>query len=390
MDIRYALVILVFAAIASADILVIDNTRPVVLIERPTTAAPFYTTENQTVNITFNYTEINPSNYTITILNTTIVVCTKFANTSLSGGTNITINDTCTLSGARNNYNFSLRVNMTDVLGNTSSNTQTDAVVLDTVAPVVSGEIPANNSEVASSSVTLSVNTSETAECRYSHFTGTAFDDMTTFANTNSTAHSISLSLTELGTYRFYIRCKDPANNRNPNYYTRFYDIGSATYFGRSVSMSFGMKIGANKSDDIVKRTSTYAISNDLDNGTVFGLLHSGSAAFSTAENRTYTAEDYLLTLTQSADSNRFIIAYTKGDDSTIRDKAELGGMKIPSKTFYDYPEIKPGIFKIFIMLQYTNLHITGEGGWRGAGKLLIRNNGIAGDGLDNITVEVV
>jgi hypothetical protein len=383
----YLIAVLALSAASLADILVIDNTRPVVLIERPTTASPAYVLENITVNITFNYTEANPSNYTITIFNSTIVVCSKFVNTSLFGGTNITINDTCTLSGARNNYNFSVRVNMTDLLGNTSSNTQTDAVVLDNVAPVVSGEQPANNSEVSASTVTFSVNTSETAECRYGQQSGMNFDSMTTFANTNSTEHSSVLSLSEFGTYNFYVRCKDPSDNRNPDYYTRFYYVGSNAYFGRSVGMSFGLKL-VNKSDDTIKRSADYAIAYD-NNGTVFAVVQSGSRAFSSDENRSYTVTDYLLTLTQSAPDNRFVIAYTKGDDTTIKGTA-LGGGKIPSRTFYRYAGTKPQIFKIYIILQYMDVHLTGKQSWRGAGKLLVKNSGTADDGLKNITIEVL
>lgn len=388
---RLALVILVLAAIAAADILVVDNTQPAVIIDNPTTVLPVYTLENHTVNVRFNFTEQNPSNYSITIFNTSIVVCSKYTNLT-SGGTNITINDTCTLSGARNNYNFSIRVNLTDVVGNTSSNTQSNAVILDTVAPVITAESPANNSEISSSTVAFSVNTSETAECRYAPTSAAAFDEMTTFANTNSTTHSVVLILSEFGAYNFYVRCQDPSLNRmNSDYFTRFHYAGSPAYFGRSVEMSFGLKIGGNKSDDTVKRSSAYALSYDIANGTVFAILYSGSSAFASAENRTYTPTDYLLTLTQSASGNRFIIAYTKGDDSIIKGKTgDLGGMKIPSKTFYNYAETKPDAMRIYMILQYTGLHITGKQSWRGAGKLLINNRGSADDGLANITIEVV
>ena len=268
------------------------------------------------------------------------------------------------------------------------SNTQVNSVILDSVPPVVSGEIPLNNSEVAASLVTLSVNTSEVTECRYAQTSGASFGGMTVFANTNATEHSVVLGLTEFGTYRFYIRCRDYAGNMNDDYYTTFYYTGTTPYFGRSVSMNFGMRIGANKSDDVIRRTGTYAISYDELNGTAFGVVYSGSVPFSTFENSTYNANDYLLTLTQSSEKNRFIIAYTKGDDSTIRNKADLGDMKIPAKTFYSYAETEPGLFSVFVILQYTNLHITGSGGGSGLGNLMIRNNGNSDDGLKNITVE--
>ncbi|MBI2579544.1 MAG: hypothetical protein HYW27_01445 [Candidatus Aenigmarchaeota archaeon] len=387
---KIAIIVLALAAAALADIVVVDNTQPVVVIDRPTTALPAYTSENQSVSVKFNFTEQNPNNYSITIFNTSIVVCSKYANLT-SGGTNITINDTCTLSGARNSYNFSIRVNITDVLGNTSSNTQTNAVILDVVAPVVSGEIPLNNSNVTSSPVTFSVNTSETAECRYATGSGADFDSMTTFANTNSTAHSVNLALTDFGSYSFYVRCQDAAFNRNPDYFTKFYYTGSIAYFGRSVSMDFALNIGGDKSDDTVKRAQRYATLSDAVLGTVFAVVFSGSSPFTSTENSAYSATENMVGLIQSANDNRFIIAYPKGSDATITPAApRLGGMKIPSKTFHNYAETKPDAIRIYMVLQYTNLHLTGRESWRGAGKLLIKNRGAADDGLSNITIEVV
>lgn len=382
--------LIVLASVSLADILIVDNTQPVVVIDRPTTVLPTYTSENQTVSVKFNYTEDNPSNYTITIFNTSIVVCSKFSNLT-GGGTNITINNTCTLSGARNNYNFSIRVNITDVLGNTSSNTQSDAVILDTVAPVVSGEIPLNNSNVTSSPVAFSVNTSETAECRYATSANADFDSMTTFPNTNSTSHSVTLSLSDFGSYSFYVRCKDAANNRNPDYFTKFYYTGSIAYFGRSVSMDFALSIGGDKSDDTVKRSQRYATVSDAAPGTVFGLVFSGSTPFTSTENSAYSATENMVGLIQSAKDNRFIITYTKGSDAIITSRApELGSGAIPSKTFHNYAEIKPDTFRIYMILQYTTLHITGNPSWKGTGKLLIKNSGKSDDGLGNISIEVV
>ncbi len=386
----FILPLIALASASLAGILIVDNTQPVVVIDRPTTVLPVYTSENQTVSVKFNYTEGNPSNYTITIFNTSIVVCSKFSNLT-GGGTNITINDTCTLSGARNNYNFSIRVNITDVLGNTSSNTQSGAVILDTVVPIVSGEIPLNNSNVTSSPVTFSVNTSETAECRYATGSGADFDSMATFANTNSTTHSVTLSLADFGSYSFYVRCKDAANNRNPDYFTKFYYTGSIAYFGRSVSMNFAFNIGGDKLDDTIKRSQRYAISSDVALGTVFAAVFSGSSPFTSTENGAYSASENMLGLIQSAKDNRFIITYTKGSDATITSRApELGGGAIPSKTFHNYAELKPDTFRIYMILQYTTLHLTGSPSWKGTGKLLIKNNGKDADGLGNISIEVV
>ncbi|MDI6743673.1 MAG: hypothetical protein QMD11_13140, partial [Smithella sp.] len=380
---------LLFAGLSASKVIIIDNTQPVVVIERPTTASPAYTTENQMVNITFNYTERNPRNYTITIFNSTIVVCFKFValNPGLDGGVNVTVNDNCTLSGTINDNVYSLRVNLTDVVGNTSSNTQTNAVSLDTRFPVVVNVTPANDSEITTSELTFSVDTNETAECRYSDSSGTAFDQMTIFANTNSTTHSSVFSLSEFGTYSLYIRCKDPAGNTNPNDFpTRFHYVGSTAFFGHSVTMNFGLKIGNNKSDDTVRRTNNYAISADSSNGTVFAIVFSGSRAFTSSEDRNYTATDYLFGLTQSSDSDKYLIIYTKGSEDTVRSKAnDLGDGKIPSKTFYDYVTSKPDMFKVYIILQYADLHLTGKQSWRGAGKLLIKNNGNADDGLANV-----
>lgn len=385
----FLLLILLAGMVFAADI-IIDNTQPVVVIGTPTTANPAYNNSGEAVPIIFNYTEANPSNYTITIQNSTTVICSRLNVSGLAGGNNVTVYESCTLGTVSDGW-YNLTINMTDIVGNKSSNTQIDAIKVDTVVPVISSPSPANNSVVTAPSVTMSINTDEPAECHYSQNSGTAYASMTKFANTNSTSHSTALNLLEYGKYNFYFKCRDIRGNANTDdFWLTFTYSKEYAVYGRTATMNLAYHIGDSKNNDGIFYSSNYISSED--NGIVFGMASSGKNTFSASYNGNYSSSDYLISMDQSLEKNMFLIVFTNGTSANIRDKMSLlGDRKIPVKLFGFLTYSLPGSFPLFLKLQYNDIDIISKTRWvAGARELVIKNEGRNGQGVPKISIKVV
>ena len=96
---------------------------------------------------------------------------------------------------------------------NPVSTTETiDAVVLDTLPPQILTLEPSSDMHV--NTFNLEATTDETATCKYDT-SDISYDTMAnTFATTDSTTHTQSLTLVD-GTYSYYVRCMDNYDNKN-------------------------------------------------------------------------------------------------------------------------------------------------------------------------------
>ena len=97
----------------------------------------------------------------------------------------------------------------------------------DATAPVRSNGQPSGTLASGTTQVTLSVNTGEIAQCRYSATSSTAFGSMVdVFTNTSSTFHSMTLSgLTDGSAYSNYVRCVDGDGNENADDFLISFDV---------------------------------------------------------------------------------------------------------------------------------------------------------------------
>ena len=88
----------------------------------------------------------------------------------------------------------------------------------DTVPPVLSNGQPSGTLPAGTTQASLSLSTSEAADCRYSTTSGVSYSAMTgTFTTTGGTAHTtVVTGLANGGSYTFFVRCQDAANNANP------------------------------------------------------------------------------------------------------------------------------------------------------------------------------
>ncbi|MFH1073177.1 MAG: S8 family serine peptidase [Nanoarchaeota archaeon] len=93
------------------------------------------------------------------------------------------------------------------------------------IEPGLNATFPINTS-----TITLSLQTNEFAECRYSD-TITLFGSMSLFASTNSTQHSTQLNnLANGNNYLFFINCRDVFSNENKQHTAGFF-IYNRTFF---------------------------------------------------------------------------------------------------------------------------------------------------------------
>ena len=104
--------------------------------------------------------------------------------------------------------------------GSSADNNDTEentTVGQDNTAPVRSNASPSGTLAAGSSSAALALSTNENATCRYSTVMHQNYDAMgETFSTTGGKVHRESITgLTDGQTYRYYVRCKDAANNKN-------------------------------------------------------------------------------------------------------------------------------------------------------------------------------
>ncbi|MEP7352902.1 MAG: Ig-like domain-containing protein [Acidobacteriota bacterium] len=103
-------------------------------------------------------------------------------------------------------------------------------LVLDTLPPALSNGAPQGALPAGTTQVSLSLSTSEQSTCRYSATAGVAFDAMSlTFTTTGALLHTTPLSSLSSGTsYRYYVRCRDQAQNANTTDYQIAFSIDQA------------------------------------------------------------------------------------------------------------------------------------------------------------------
>lgn len=99
----------------------------------------------------------------------------------------------------------------------------TIAVIVDNTPPTVSDPQPNGTLARGATSVTITVTTSETAECRRSSTAGFAWASGTAYAATNSTTHTGTVPATPGRNHRIYTLCRDPVGNQSTQAVAAFF-----------------------------------------------------------------------------------------------------------------------------------------------------------------------
>jgi PKD repeat protein len=98
---------------------VVDNSSPVITITSPTAANPVRVEWTKEVEISFKYTEANPKDYTVDILDSAgTVLATKKVSVGLVGGVDVAVTEKLTLPAGVGTQDLDVRVTMTDTVGN--------------------------------------------------------------------------------------------------------------------------------------------------------------------------------------------------------------------------------------------------------------------------------
>jgi hypothetical protein len=145
---------------------------------------------------------------------------------------------------------------------------------LDTTPPVISNGQPSGVLPAGTTQATLRVTTDENATCRYATTTGVAYGAMpNTFSTTGGTGHSTVVNSLVAGSYSFFVRCRDGANNVNPGDFPISFSIGQSPAAGLVAAYGFNEASGSTVQD---------ASGNNL-SGTITGATRTASGKFGRA-----------------------------------------------------------------------------------------------------------
>ncbi|MCK5122529.1 MAG: right-handed parallel beta-helix repeat-containing protein, partial [Candidatus Pacebacteria bacterium] len=100
----------------------------------------------------------------------------------------------------------------------------------DTVPPILSNSSPTGTLTAGTTQTTISLNTNETATCKYSTTPNTPYASITnTFSTTGGTTHSQTITgLSDGNNYNYYVRCIDEANNPNTADFNISFSVASS------------------------------------------------------------------------------------------------------------------------------------------------------------------
>lgn len=100
----------------------------------------------------------------------------------------------------------------------------------DTTPPVISNVLPSGEQPYGTTSVILSVETSENATCRYSSTDASYASMANTFTTTGELLHEQTLATTNGSSYIRYIRCSDAAGNANTASSVASYSVSAVDF----------------------------------------------------------------------------------------------------------------------------------------------------------------
>ncbi|MGB9684129.1 MAG: hypothetical protein ACPL1Z_04270 [Candidatus Bathyarchaeales archaeon] len=134
---------------------------PTVAIISPTTTSPTYTQSDQTVQVTYQYTEINPKNATIKVYNSTHTVVTRTI-TDLVGGTNIQRTEILPIPAGTAEGSYNLNVTIFNIYDLSATATQTSALIVDNTNPTVTITYPVDGACLSTGKVWINGTITET------------------------------------------------------------------------------------------------------------------------------------------------------------------------------------------------------------------------------------
>ena len=174
-----------------------------------------------------------------TVGDTTIeTIDAQDAKVTGTGTTTITINPDATLSSLTEYYvligadafDDAASNSYAGIAGTTTWSFTTADSGGDSTPPVRSNGAPSGALSSGTTSTNLTLDTNESATCKYDTDSGVAYASMdTTFTTTGSTSHSSNVSVSAGNSYTYYVRCTDASTNANTDDYTISFSVAAAS-----------------------------------------------------------------------------------------------------------------------------------------------------------------
>ncbi|MGF3572894.1 MAG: cohesin domain-containing protein [Candidatus Bathyarchaeia archaeon] len=122
---------------ASQDLIIKMYYRQMLTIINPTSINPTYTQSGKDIQVTYNYTEINPQNVSIKIFNATHTIATREI-TTLDGGINIQRTDEIAIPDGAAEGSYDMSITMFNANNESQIVIQTNAIKVDNTEPSIS------------------------------------------------------------------------------------------------------------------------------------------------------------------------------------------------------------------------------------------------------------
>jgi hypothetical protein len=149
--------------------------------------------------------------------------------------------------------------------------------------PVRSNGLPDGELPAGTAQTTISLDTNEDADCRYSTTVNVDYSGMTEMSITGHTTHSAAISgLTDGAQYSYYIKCQDMAGSINPDDYVISFDVagGSQTELRDNLEGLYYLDGNANDS------------SGNENHGAINGATYNSSGKYNGAYS--FNGDDYI------------------------------------------------------------------------------------------------
>jgi parallel beta-helix repeat protein len=173
---------------SAATNITVDTIYPLVSIVSPKQTSPIFIRSGVPVNVEFNYTEVNPLNYTLYLVNSSgNVVSTKTGSLSI-GGENISVSDSLATTELENG-NYSVNVSVYDAAGHQTMVQEQNNVIIDNSIPGVIIISPSSSEYIIGDTIVLNL---------------TIFDENLNYTNIsiyNSTGFVLSYITLQSGTF---------------------------------------------------------------------------------------------------------------------------------------------------------------------------------------------
>jgi hypothetical protein len=130
---------------------------PTISILTPSTANPIYTQSGKPIQIAVNYTELNPSNSTLKIYNSTETIIEISNTTVIASGTNITDIIEVAIPSATSEGSYSVSVNLTNIYNLSTTAAQQNAITVDNTSPAISSPYQEPPGQTVQPNVTIQI-----------------------------------------------------------------------------------------------------------------------------------------------------------------------------------------------------------------------------------------